>query len=189
MPHVVFKMTDAALPGTLDAVLAERGYQREVETSVQTLDLPSFAPPEQGEGQITIHTHLCEEWLAAYLDMANVAECHRPVFPQMLSNIVLPSTAYALVRREDEIVALGMAVSERGYVGLFDINTALSWRGQGLGTELVASLLTWGRDQGAASAYLQVMRNNPPALRLYARVGFRETYGYWYRVRSVSEQG
>jgi N-acetylglutamate synthase len=180
----IFKMTDAALPGDLDAVLAERGYSREAETSVHILDLRAFALPAPVAGQISINSQLSEEWLTAYLEMANIAAPHRPVLRQMLSNIVVPSTAYAMLRCNGEMAAVGMAVSERGYVGLFDIHTSAPWRGQGLGTQLVTALLTWGRDEGANCAYLQVMRDNPPALHLYAKLGFAEAYGYWYRVKA-----
>ena len=184
--NVVFKMTDAALPHDLDTVLAERGYNREADTSVQTLNLYSFSPPILEE-QVTIHSQVSEEWLAAYTQMANIAVHHQPALRQMLSNIVVPMTAFAILRRNGEIAAVGMAVTERGYVGLFDINTASQWRGQGLGTQLVASLLAWGRDNGATRAYLQAMRNNPAALRLYAKLGFAEAYGYWYRVKPAAD--
>ena len=185
--NVVFKMTDAALPVNLDAVLAQRGYRREADTSVQTLTLPTFDAPDLTASQVTIEAQVTEEWLAAYMEIANLAAPHRPVLRQMLSRIVVPTTAFATLRRDGEIAAVGMAVAERGYVGLFDINTAPQWRGQGLGTHLVTSLLAWGRNNGATRAYLQVMRNNPAALRLYAKLGFEEVYGYWYRVKSAAD--
>ena len=184
---VVFKMTDAALPIDLDTVLAERGYRREADTSVQTLDLSTFALPGLAAGQATIQSHVSDEWLAAYTKMANVTSQHRRVLRQMLNSIVVPTTAFAMLRCDGEIAAVGVAVMERGYVGLFDINTAPQWRGQGFGTQVVASLLAWGRDKGATCAYLQVMRNNPAALRLYAKLGFAEAYGYWYRVKSAAD--
>ena len=53
----------------------------------------------------------------------------------------------------------------------------------GYGEQLVRNLLMWGKQQGARAAYLQVMLNNAPALRLYAKIGFLEEYQYWYRVR------
>jgi ribosomal protein S18 acetylase RimI-like enzyme len=68
-------------------------------------------------------------------------------------------------------------------VGLFDIVTAAPFRRRGLGTQLILHLLQWGKTNGARRAYLQVMCNNDPALRLYTGLGFREIYQYWYRVR------
>jgi ribosomal protein S18 acetylase RimI-like enzyme len=74
-------------------------------------------------------------------------------------------------------------VAERGYVGLSSIVTAVDARNQGLGRRLVGHLLAWGQQHGAHTAHLAVMLDNAPALRLYARFGFREAYRYWYRAR------
>jgi GNAT superfamily N-acetyltransferase len=184
---VVFKMTDAAEPGHLDAILAERGYSHEADTSVLTLDLGDCSAQEVTGRQMILSPTPSAEWLAACCELANVQAFHRPVLMQMLANIVSPSTAFALLRADDLTAAVGMAVIERGYVGLFDINTAPQWRRQGIGAQLVSGLLSWGKDQGAKRAYLQVMQDNAAALRLYARLGFAESYAYWYRVKRRDE--
>jgi len=74
-------------------------------------------------------------------------------------------------------------VLQDGCLGLFDIITDEGQRRRGYGRQLMQGLLAWGKQQGARSAYLQVMLNNPPALALYAGLGFREVYRYWYRVK------
>jgi N-acetylglutamate synthase len=71
---------------------------------------------------------------------------------------------------------------EGSLLGLFDIVTAATARGRGYGTKLLLALLAWGRENDAEHAYLQVMDENIPAQRLYAKLGFTEIYKYWYRV-------
>ncbi|MGB3315083.1 MAG: ribosomal protein S18-alanine N-acetyltransferase [Albidovulum sp.] len=48
-------------------------------------------------------------------------------------------------------------------------------RGQGLGTNLVATFLGEARARGAATAFLEVAADNLAARTLYARAGFAET--------------
>jgi len=74
-------------------------------------------------------------------------------------------------------------VLEAPWVGLYDIVTRPDARRRGHAGRVVNSLMAWGRDNGAASAYLQVMIDNAPALALYAKLGFREAYQYAYRSR------
>jgi ribosomal protein S18 acetylase RimI-like enzyme len=45
----------------------------------------------------------------------------------------------------------------------------------------MSSLVEWGRQQGAKTAYLQVMASNQAAINLYESLGFREHHRYWYR--------
>ena len=76
-----------------------------------------------------------------------------------------------------------MGVVQGQFVGLFDIVTDVDLRNHGHGQQLVSDLLAWGKERGAQIAYLQVMLNNPIAQRLYAKLGFKESYQYWYRVK------
>ena len=100
---------------------------------------------------------------------------------QRMLHKIAPAHAFASIALDGQSVALGLAVAERGYVGLFDIVVDASVRNQGLGRRVVTRLLQWGRQQGANQAHLAVMCDNAPALHLYAQLGFKEAYRYWYR--------
>jgi GNAT superfamily N-acetyltransferase len=106
---------------------------------------------------------------------------------KMLGSIILGQTCFVSLARGSEIVAVGFAVLEREYLGLFDVVVAEPLRGKGIGTVLIEHLLRWGKGAGADTAYLQVVKSNEPALRLYKKLGFAEQYSYWYRVKSAAE--
>ncbi len=176
----VFKMSAAVQPSNLDAILEEQGYEADAATSVQTFDLKGVGLPDAAV--VRLDTEVTEAWLAAFCHLNDVDARRLPTMTRMLNSIV-PAKCFAALQRNGETVAVGLAVAEGGYVGLFDIVTAAHARNQGLGTQLILHLLNWGILSGASRAYLQVMQNNAPALRLYAKLGFREQYQYWYRVK------
>lgn len=173
----VFKLTPASQ--WLDDVLAARGYRAEAQTMVlQTLDLtaPTFV------GDAALDDHLTDRWLAAFCRLNNVNPRFVPVMQKMLPSIV-PATAFASITVNDAIVAVGLGVADRGHIGFFDIVTDAAYRQQGFARRIMSSLLNWGTTNGAHRAYLQVVANNEPALRLYGSLGFRPVYPYWYRVK------
>ena len=45
---------------------------------------------------------------------------------------------------------------------------------------MVDALLVWAAERGATTAYLQVRGDYPPALALYATLGFRTHHTYRY---------
>ena len=81
------------------------------------------------------------------------------------------------------MVACGLAVLENEYVGLFGIVADSNLRRQGLGKAISIDMLRWGKENGARRSYLQVVHDNEPAVALYADLGFREVYRYWYLVK------
>lgn len=183
---LLFKMTAAVEPPALDAMLEEHGYTAFNHTSVQTRGLT----PEQiitrlegdDDSDVEWWDHPAERWLDTFFLLRETPGKHHATLRSLLSQIVLPAH-YVVIHREGSAVACGMAVAQGDYVGLFDLTTHVHHRRQGLGTRLVDILLTWGVERGAANAYLQVMLANENALSLYEKLGFRETYQYWYRRR------
>jgi GNAT superfamily N-acetyltransferase len=175
----IFKLTAASQPTELDSVLADLGYQAEGTTSVQVAELTTACEPDPA---VSVTDSLTEAWLDDQALLVGGPASERAVEQQMLEAIG-PPTAFASVRQHGQPLALGLAVAERGYVGLSSIVSAVHARNQGLGRRLVGHLLAWGRDRGAHTAYLAVLPDNHPALRVYARFGFREAYRYWYRAK------
>ncbi|MDQ4054131.1 MAG: GNAT family N-acetyltransferase [Actinomycetota bacterium] len=76
--------------------------------------------------------------------------------------------------------ASGVAAYADDWVGFRAIEVAPEHRRQGLGLAVMDALLEWGAEQGATTAYLQVIGDNEAALRLYEGLGFREHHRYRY---------
>src|SRR4051812_23132151 len=158
-------------PAELDGQLELRGYRREAPVAIQVADanLPAPAIPVRTEAS------LFDEWLAVAASgrFASV----RDVFAALLGRI----GAGALFALADG-GAVGLGVVDAPWMGIFSMLTAPRQRRRGLARAILAALAAAGRARGAERLYLQVERENEPALALYAAAGFRELYGYHYRV-------
>lgn len=88
--------------------------------------------------------------------------------------------ARAQLALDGEPVASGVAAYERDWVGFRSIEVAPTHRRRGLGLAVMATLLEWGAEQGATTAYLQVLGQNDAALGLYRSLGFGTHHAYRY---------
>jgi ribosomal protein S18 acetylase RimI-like enzyme len=178
--QTVFKLTRTSIPASLDERLAECGYRREAETSVQVASLE--ARPRTG---LASHVSAAPSpaWINEFCRMSAIEAHRRPLLMRILERIHLPC-GFAVLEDSGEAVACGLAVVQGEWLGLYNIVTDPKRRGRGHGGQIVDDLLNWGSRQGVRSAYLGVMQDNAPALSVYARAGFHELYTYWYRVQS-----
>ena len=178
--RIVFKLTPASLPEGLDQALDEQGYAKEANTSVQTLELTGRPVPALG--RTILQEQISTPWLESVFKLNSVPERHQPTMQQILLRVA-PRTCFASLNVDDQVVSVGMGVLQSGWLGLYDIITVAEQRGKGHARQLINDLLAWAVPQGATHVYLQVMKNNAPALSLYQRLGFKEQYEYWYRVK------
>lgn len=78
----------------------------------------------------------------------------------------------------DEAVGLCVLVEDKA--GLFLMRTQPAQRRKGHARRILAALLRWGRENGAAEAFLQVEASNDPAIALYEASAFKTVYSYDY---------
>lgn len=179
----VFKITPLAQPPGLEGLLEELGYRRDAETSVQVLpDLSSLPQSPDGEGELLLEEGIPGPWLNLFCRMNRIAEQHRISLAGILAQIRV-RRAFATLSVGGAPVACGLGVLEGESLGLFDIVTEPGHRRKGHSDRLMAGLMAWAGSNGAGLAYLQVMLDNAPALRLYEKLGFAEIYRYWYRLK------
>jgi len=171
-----FKLTAAARPEGLEGFLAARGYRVDAPVLILTRPLDPSAAASSG-----LPSSPSDAWLTANAAVPSHYGAAPEAFLALLGRIHQPM-AFSAVGDGGETAAIGMAVADGAWVGLFEIGTVPARRRRGLATAVIARLLDWGHGQGARSAYLQVMEANSPARALYARLGFTEAYRYWYRV-------
>jgi ribosomal protein S18 acetylase RimI-like enzyme len=176
----IFRLTPLVYPENLEEILARRGYMEKDCTSVQLLDLASVQP--EITDAFRLWPEFSVEWLDTFVKVS--AAPTPPTHEEVLRRIVSP-TCFGVLVKENRPVACGLGVVEGQHLGLFNIVVAPAERYKGFGRELVTNILTWALQYKAQKAYLQVLANNEPALKLYNRLGFKEIYRYRYRIKEV----
>jgi len=173
-----FKLIGTEQQAALESELIGMGYGKLDETAVMTASLHSF----RGEvSSSLIHeTVFTDAWEDGFIACNAINPVYETVLRKMLGSI--PGKKIIVSKSVDgAIIACGFGVIEREYVGIFDIVVDKAYRGKGIGKEVVQSILGRAKEEGAETAYLQVLKGNLVAENLYGVLGFEESYRYWYR--------
>ena len=179
-----FRLTAVSRPQDLDACLAAPGYEVEAPTDVL---VAKAAPLRRGSTShpVTIAPMPSPDWTKCWL--ASGARDEAAKRRALLARLPA-ATVFALARTRDEPVGIGFAVIERGWAGIFAMQTAAPYRGQGVARAVLDALIARARAAGANRLYLQVEQDNAVAQRLYRGAGFSFAYGYHYRTRGLSDR-
>ena len=178
---LIIRVTPFSEPAHFDAVLAAAGLLRFDDTRVMLLPELQAGPMHRFDG-----LELCllapEDFAFAVGALRGSPDAQRRAHADRLRHAAVAASAYVL-RRDGEVVACGQTVREGDIVGLYDVYTAPSARGQGLAGALCTEMMRRARAEGARRAYLQVEGENHAARSLYHRLGFADAYAYHYRAR------
>jgi ribosomal protein S18 acetylase RimI-like enzyme len=178
--RAIFKITREVYPTDLDRILETNGFACEAETSVQIIDFCRI--DTRKDSLIETSRAVDDRWLDSFFRMSKMEIWYKDTLRSMLENIIQPR-CLASIQDGDSIVACGLGVMDERTVGLFDIVVDEDFRGKGFGRRVLDGILYWAKTNGAETAYLQVMVDNKNALALYQKLGFKELYRYWYRVK------
>jgi len=112
--------------------------------------------------------------------VASVRRSLRSADPAPVAISIDEGTNGGLVTAEIPGQARGSAAYADDWVGFRGIEVDPAHRRRGLARTIMAALTEWGAEQGATTAYLQVLGHNEPALALYGSMGFQTHHAYAY---------
>jgi len=182
----VFKISPVGSPD-LDAFLAARGYVEQHRTTVMTrcLDDTGSDPIEDSDVPLTIENNVSHAWMEGLFSLKHMDDVvHRRIVPAMYDAIPKDEIAVS-VRLDGRVVATGLGILDRDYIGVYAVHVDEAYRRRGFATQIVRTVLREGRRHGAGHAYLQVVSDNAAARSVYEQCGFHELFRYWFRVKNI----
>ncbi len=188
---LVMRITPFTLPATLDAWLDEAGWPAIDPTVVMVNNDRAWEASRAGgesPGEAEAPSGLAwrqpeaAEFAAGVGGLRGSSAAQIAAHAHRLEHAPVPAVRWGLVRTSDgELQACGQSLQEGDVLGLYDIHTRESARGQGLGTMVCKRLLSQATRLPETAAYLQVDAENFGAQRIYRNLGFRAAYRYHYR--------
>ncbi|WP_254715578.1 GNAT family N-acetyltransferase [Actinomadura sp. NAK00032] len=170
-----FQITPGVCPDGLDALLDGRGYRRHSPVSVRGAATARVLGLER-----TLKIRVDERPTRAWFDTWQAVNGESRAEWEMLARVDLPSV-YVSALVGDDTVAVGRAVADGGWAGVFSMATLPEARGKGAARNVLSALAGWADANNADRMYLQVECGNEAAARLYERAGFAEMCVYHYR--------
>ncbi len=179
----IFKINPLSDP-LLDRLLDIQGYEIQHHTTVMTYDLKFYEPALPNESvKVDVSDRVDRKWIDSLFALKHTDNpTHRRIVPSMYDAIPMDEIAVS-ISDNGRIVATGLGILDRNYVGIYAIHVGEEYRGRGWAQAMIHCILQEAIRRGADSAYLQVVSNNLPAKTLYRKLGFQEFYRYYFRAK------
>jgi N-acetylglutamate synthase len=174
-----FQVCPACPPG-LDRALADRGYELGDAVSLQVAASEHVAQhPAAPSLQVDLNAEPDAAWLQLLMRAHETDADPAPEW-RLIQRVDQPS-AYVTAFVSGRPAAVGRAVADTGWAGVFDMATLPGARRRGAAGAVLSALAGWAISQRCSQMYLQVLAGNPGARGLYRRAGFEECCTYHYR--------
>jgi GNAT superfamily N-acetyltransferase len=176
-----------ACPRHLDDALTARGYGWGDQVSLQVADSSRIARQLPASSlRVDLRVELQDTADRAWVDLMIAAQAPGadPTPEHRMLELVAAPCTYASASISGRPVAVGRAVADEGWAGVFCMATIPDARQEGAARAVLAALAGWAGANDCARMYLQVTHDSVPALRLYQRAGFEEACSYHYRLGS-----
>jgi len=181
-----FQISPTAQPGSLDALLDERGYSLRSPTLVQTAGLDLVLRRLAPSGfEIAIEDEPDETWMDLWWSVDGRGGPEASAIARRI--LVSCPALYASMYDGDDVTAAGRLALVDDWGGIYCMAVRADARRRGHGNAILRTLLEEGAEHNIRHAWLQVLEGNHGARTLYERAGFVTASRYHYRVLTSAE--
>ena len=178
---VIFQVPDYFEPPNLKETLLSLGYESIDETLVMTSSINEISKIEKNKNLNSFIEHeLSDKWLTALGNLSNYSHATIDGQEQIIKRIPFKTKAFCYGELDNQIVAVGLAIIEREYLGIYDLVIHPNYRRRGIAQSLIVKMLQWGKENSAKHVYLTVQGDNFGAIVLYNKIGLKDRYHYRY---------
>jgi ribosomal protein S18 acetylase RimI-like enzyme len=178
-----FRVSDASAPGKLAGYLGVRGYHPHDRTLVMTAETTELlATTSAGSWAVEVSSEVTPRWFACYWQPDSPRSLGSEEAKIHKQTLLVPATAsaFVLLEKEQEEVAVGQIVFAEGWGGLQCIATMAAHRRRGAAVAVLHHLSLVARRAEVSALYLVVLADNQAAHSLYSRLGFQVAHEYTY---------
>ncbi|UYP01318.1 GNAT family N-acetyltransferase [Oceanotoga sp. DSM 15011] len=179
----IFKLTDST--HYIKEFLESHDYTPIGKSDVQLLHIShdDISFEEKSDSELVCFEEFNEEWFEIFCNMKNLNLEQRSTAKKMFEKM-LNESLYIILKRNENIIGIAMAVFESEFVGVFDLIINEDFRRLGHGEYIMNFILNYSSERGYRKSYLQVLSDNESAFKLYEKLGYKTVYNYYYMVKN-----
>jgi ribosomal protein S18 acetylase RimI-like enzyme len=175
------------MPTNLDSNLEFLGYSVKSPTTVMVSVIDTLRNMKLlQEYRYTVTSdEIDKKWLKANNLFSRQTQEKNQAKEAIIGRIKIPKKFYFIMSSDENIVGVTLGVLERGNLGIYSFVVDPRMRRKKLGSSLMNYVIKWCRKSSIYQIYLQIEKDNIPALEMYKKIGFQSIYSYHYRIKKV----
>lgn len=185
--NAIFQIPDYTMPTNLDSNLEFLDYSVKSPTTVMVSVIDTLRNMELlQEYRYTVTSdEIDKEWLKANNLFSRHTQEKNQAKEAIIGRIRIPKKFYFIMSREEKIVGVTLGVHERGNLGIYSFVVDPKQRRKKFGSSLMNYIIKWCKKLSIYQIYLQIEKDNVPALEMYKKIGFQSIYSYHYRIKKI----
>ncbi|EPJ52252.1 MAG: hypothetical protein OFPI_14680 [Osedax symbiont Rs2] len=181
----IIRITSLSQAQELDLHLGDSGYEHRDRSLILDRALNCQQPQPQSQQHSGLVLVQPQQWLQSFCELSGSDYQEHLAHLAILERIDQP-LLLAQWQVQGRVVACAVGVISNGYFGIFDLLTDPAARNCGYATLLLTAMTHRAIKRGATHSYLQVVAVNTAAINLYQKLGYCQSYEYWYRIKEIS---